>query len=96
MAQVKRSRETLRDLSAIVRFIAEDNTSAAERWLAAIEELFTLMAAYPGMGEVVVTRRFGNVRRRSFGAYVIYFRERSYGVLILRVLHGARDQHKLL
>lgn len=96
MAQIKRSRDALRDLTSIVEYIAEENPSAAERWLLAIEELFKLMAAYPGMGELVATRRFGQVRRRSFGAYVIYARERSDGIFIVRVLHGARDQERLV
>ncbi|MGC3971437.1 MAG: type II toxin-antitoxin system RelE/ParE family toxin [Pirellulales bacterium] len=95
MREVRRSKQTIRDLAAILSYIATDNAPAAERWLETIEELFVLMASHPGMGEVVSTPRLGNLRRRSFGHYVIYFRDRDYGVFIARVLHGARDHRRL-
>jgi len=96
MSQVKRSRQTQRDLKGIVAYIAADNPPAADRWLTEIEQVFDLIAAHPEAGEQIETRRFGVVRRHSHGNYVVYYRPRSYGAFIVRVLHGARDSTQQL
>lgn len=96
MARVRRWSRANRDLTSIVRHIARDNPAAAHRWLTSIEELFCRLAAQPEMSAVCETRRFGLIRRHSFGNYVIYYRPIDDGIDVLRVLHGARDQGPLL
>lgn len=61
-----------------------------------MQRIFDLMAAHPEAGERIETRRFGIIRRHSHGNYVIYYRPRSYGLFVLRVLHGARDAGRSL
>jgi toxin ParE1/3/4 len=96
MPHLLRSPQALEDLSDISRHIAQDNPRAALNWLDEMEQLFSALAAYPRMGEQVRTRRFGVVRRFSQGNYVLYFRPLLDGVEILRVVHGARDQNRLI
>lgn len=84
------------DLQQIVEFIAHDNLAAAVRWLDEIEALFQLLATQPALGELMETRRFGEVRRHTAGNYVVYYRLADNGLQILRVLHAARNQEPLL
>jgi len=96
MPQVKRSRQAQRDLKSIVGHIAADNPPAADRWLDQIERIFDLTAAHPEAGERIETRRYGIIRRHCHGNYVIYYRPRTYGVFLVRVLHGARERGRSL
>lgn len=96
MPQVLRTLEAREDLRNIVGYIAQDNPAAAMKWIDAMEQLFETLAIQPQMGERVRTRRFGMVRRMARGNYVLYFRPLSQGVEILRVVHGARDQNRLI
>ncbi len=96
MAQVIKTPDAQIDLDRIVSYIAQDNLLAALRWLDEIEQLFTLLAEQPGLGQRLLTRRFGEVRRHIIGNYLIYYRPIVEGVGILRVVHGAREQESLL
>lgn len=96
MPEYKRSKRALADLKSIVSYIAADNPLAADRWLNELEHVFKLLAAHPESSERVETCRYGVVRRHTHGNYVIYYRPRSYGVFVLRVLHGARDKGRIL
>jgi len=96
MARVERSPEARLDLRAITSHIAQDNPSAALKWLDEMEGLFITLAAHPRIEERLQTRRFGDVRRFSRGNYLVYFRPLATGVQILRVVHGARDQDQLV
>jgi toxin ParE1/3/4 len=84
------------DLNQITTFIANENPGAALRWLADTQAICELLASQPGLGENIQTKRLGAVRRHVVGAYLIYFRPISDGVEILNVIHGARDQNKLV
>lgn len=96
MGQLRRTSLADRDIVGIVSHIAGDNLSAAENWLVELERLCQLLAAHPLMSEEVDVKQLGHVRRRSFGNYIIYYRPLPNGAEILRVIHGARDQDKLV
>ena len=88
MRRLDRTAETSHDLAVIALYIVQDNPSAATDWLRDTEQLISVIAAQPQIGERVRTRHFGLIRRLSRGNYVIYYRTRSEAVEILRVLHG--------
>ncbi|MBS0207595.1 MAG: type II toxin-antitoxin system RelE/ParE family toxin [Planctomycetes bacterium] len=96
MATVRRADAADRDLDEIVRYIARDNLSATLAWLDEVERLFALLATQPEMGHVFRARRLGLVRRHVIGNYVIYFRPEATGIEVLRVIHGAREQRRLV
>ena len=96
MPTVRRTPRVEQDLRQIVDFIAKDNLSAALSWLDETEALFRLLATQPEMGQRRQTKRFKRTRRHAHGNYVIYYRPITDGIEIFRVLHGARDQGKLL
>lgn len=78
-----------RALIVFAGHIAEDNPSAAARWLDQIEEKFLLLAKQPYMGEAVDHIRPG-LRRFTHGNYLIFYEPRETGIGLVRVLHGAR------
>lgn len=96
MAEVIKTPEALDNLRQIVQYIAADNLPAALRWLNDIEALCQLLAAEPALGQRILTRRFGEVRRHVAGTYLVYYRSVPGGIEILLITHGARDQGRLI
>jgi toxin ParE1/3/4 len=96
MGKLFRSPQVETDLCEIVDYIAANNPTAAFHWLDTMEQLFQLLSEQPHMGERLKTNRYGEVRRFSMANYVIYYRPVPTGAEILRVIHGARDQSRLL
>ena len=94
--QVLYTPEAERDLVAIVQHIARDNVSAAIRWLDDTEAVCGLLATQSDIGQRMQTRHFGEVRLHASGNYLLYYRPIAGGVEILRVLHGARQQDRLI
>ena len=92
-----------RDLIAIYRHYArEAGLRIADRFLAAAEETFRLLAGMPGMGTryehdhpALAELRVFPLSSR-FKAYVVFYRPVADGVEIVRVLHGARDLRRIL
>ena len=90
MPAIHRSSQALLDVAGIALRIAQDNPSAAARWLELIDEKFRLLAQMPEMGRT----RFElapNLRSLPVGNHVIFYRPAPDGIQIIRVLHGARD-----
>lgn len=85
------SHAALRDLGNIVRYIAQDNSAAAER---VGDELVTLaesLAFMPGRGGALFHRP--NIRRLVRGPYLVTYRidEAVRAVYVLRFWHAKRD-----
>ena len=89
MTRVVRFRRAEEDLLAIAEHIAQDNPSAAARWLDQIEEKLLVLATQPFMGEAVDHIRPG-LRRFTHGKYLIFYEPHENGIGLVRVLHGAR------
>jgi toxin ParE1/3/4 len=96
MPRVLRTHSARAEIRRIADHIAVDNPSAASRWLEQLDKLFKLLSEHPDIGQVRHTRRYGEVRRRTFGKYIIYYRSLTDGVAILHVFHGDRDQDRLI
>jgi toxin ParE1/3/4 len=90
MARVTISLPARNDLGEIWVHIAKDNSAAADRMLDRIRDLCELHAAHPGTGTSGDQFHPG-LRYFSVGSYVIFFRGDAEGLLVVRVLHGARD-----
>lgn len=98
MARVLRTSQAEEDLLEIWSYIAEDDIGAADRVIDEFEVVCCTLAETPFMG-----RERGELaeRLRSFpvGSYVIFYRpatDGADGIVIIRVLHGARDLSDLL
>ena len=92
-----------RDLIAIYRrYAREAGLRIADRFLIAAEEAFRLLASMPGMGT-----RYGydhpalaelrvSPLSSPFKVYLVFYHPVVDGIEIVRVLHGARDIHRIL
>ncbi len=94
MARIQKSSRAETDLEAIADFIAVDNLDAAIRWSDDINRTFELLANHPLLGEDVSGLQLGT-RRQVFGSYLIFYRPTDDGIVIVRVLHGARKIENL-
>lgn len=83
------------DLDAIWDHIAADNMDAASRLIVRIEAAEQRLATFPNLGRARVELA-PDLRSWAVGDYVIFYRAHGADVLILRILHGARDLPDLL
>lgn len=94
MLPIVRSAQSERDLIAIWRYIATDNTAAATQWLQKIDRRIESLSKYPFLGER--QPQFGEHTRRIVeGNYLIFYDALPDAVHILRVYHGARKLDEL-
>lgn len=89
------------DIIEIADYIAADSPEAAERFLAAAEATFQGLLEMPGLGKMTdfPEPEFTGMRSwavRGFPKHLVFYRETSDGVEIVRVIHGARDLPRVL
>lgn len=84
-----------RDLLEIAAWIARDNPERARSF---VEELRVTCRALAHHPESAIARSdlLPGLRCRPHGAYLIFYRPLPAGVLVIRILHGARDVAALL
>ncbi len=88
--------EARADLEQIADYIARDNPVRARSFVQ------DLIASARGIGvsplgfQLVPRYEHRNIRRRVFGAYLIFYRVEADRVSIIHILHGARDYEALL
>jgi toxin ParE1/3/4 len=86
---VHRTRQSEDDLLDIWRYIAQDNPDAADRVLARIGSALDLLARNPLMGPARPDLR-DDLRYFASGRYLILYSAHEDGIMVVRVLHGAR------
>lgn len=79
-----------RDVRGIVGYIAKDNPRAAERFANDLAGKFATLDEAPLIGREHADFGTG-IRFFPFGSYLIIYRSEKAGVVIIRVLHGARN-----
>lgn len=94
--RILRTPDALGDLDDIWEYVAQDNVTAADKLLDDLQNRFELLTANPELGELQPLLSDGKYRRFCFRKYVIYYRSLSDGIVLVRVLHGARDHEKLV
>jgi toxin ParE1/3/4 len=94
--RVIRSDLALIDLEEQSEYIRQRSPSAALRFLKAAEAVFRQLASMPGMGERYETDNplFQELRCfpiPKFPSHLVYYKSLRDGIIVIRVLHGARD-----
>jgi len=79
------------DIEGICDYIAEDNPEAAGRLDEKIHRAIERLAEFPGMGHMRADVEDKRYRFWVVGKYVIAYRVEQDELLVIRVLHGARD-----
>jgi toxin ParE1/3/4 len=82
------------DLTEIVDFIAKDNIDAALAVDARFTDMFEMLGQSPKIGKERADLEYG-LRSFPVDSYVVFYRGWSNDVLIVRVLHAARDIDEL-
>lgn len=90
MPTVRFTPRAVADLREIRGYIAQDNSTAAGRWLDRMRKAADALAEQPLMGP---SRPELGAAIRSFAVarYVLYYRRVKDGIEVVRVLHSARD-----
>jgi plasmid stabilization system protein ParE len=82
-----------RDIRAIRDHVARDNAIAAEKWVAAVSRQIATLASFPLRGAAIAEARFLGAKYRQLihGSYRTIYRIEGERVLVIRVVHGARQ-----
>lgn len=84
-----------KDIAEIITYIATDNLDAALDLVDRFTEVFVMLSANPDMGERFEHSR-QDLRRFTVGNYVVVYQSIPDGLLVVRVIHGARSLENLL
>lgn len=90
MARYTRTVATKQDLAEIWDYIANDNQTAADKVLRALDKSCALLATNPEMGRMR-QELADELRSYPVANYVIFYQIRAEDILIVRILHGARE-----
>ena len=90
------TREAERDLEDIADHIARDDPIRAIGFVSELRRKCLALADMPNWFSLVERYERAGVRRCGYGDYLIFYRVAPDGVVILHLLHGARDYLTLL
>ena len=83
------------DIERICDSLAVHNPEAADRLDQQIHRAIQLVAKFPGLGHTRPDVQDKRYLFRAVGNYVIAYRLENKEVVVVRVIHGARDFRKL-
>jgi toxin ParE1/3/4 len=89
--KVTLTREALADLENIAEWIAQDNPRRAQSFSAELRVKCASIGRSPRRYPVIHRSAISEIRKRSHGHYLIFFRIMDDHVDIMRIVHMARD-----
>jgi plasmid stabilization system protein ParE len=89
------SRQADTDIERLCDYVAEDNPDAADRLDEQLHRAIELLAKFPGLGHSRADVKDKRYLFRAVGNYVIAYRLEKKELIVVRVVHGARDFRKL-
>jgi len=86
------------DFTEIIKFIADDNPTAAEAIANKIEKNLELLSDNPHLGRIPRDEEIRNLGYRYIIVqnYIVFYTIEARTILIHRILHGARNYKSLL
>ena len=83
-------------MAKVQYYIAQDNLEAAVAFFEAVESTCSMLSTMPGIGSARDYRNplFAGLRMfplKKFENYLIFYQSTDEELLVVRVLHGARD-----
>jgi len=96
--QIRLLRIAEEDFTEIIKFIADDNPTAAEAIATKIEKNLELLSGNPNLGRMPRDEEIKNLGYRYIIVqnYIIFYTIEERTILIHRILHGARNYKSLL
>ncbi|WP_096700877.1 type II toxin-antitoxin system RelE/ParE family toxin [Magnetospirillum sp. 15-1] len=95
MPRVTYSKPAISDIAKIGAHIAKHNKPVSVSFVASIKEKCQTIASAPLIGREHEDYGAG-IRSFPLGNYVIFYQPDSFGITVVRVLHGARDIARLM
>jgi toxin ParE1/3/4 len=91
----------LDDLEEHAEYLRLRSPRAALRFLDAAEAIFRQLASMPGIGESYETTDplYQDLRCfpiPKFPSHIVYYKPLTDGIIVIRILHGARDVDRIL
>ncbi len=85
------------DYTEIIRYIAEDNVTAAQKMISKIERTLSLLKTNPRLGAIARDERLAakGYRYLIIGNYLAFYLIQGNTIWVDRIFHGARDYAKL-
>ncbi len=96
MAQVRWTLRAAQDIQDLESYIAADSPLHASRFCDRLVDAGDGLSANPRLGRMVPEFRRQSLREIFYGAYRVVYLFRGDDVIILRVVHGARDLRSLI
>lgn len=90
LSRIERLPGAVDDLIAIWAYVAERDVDAADRLIDRIGDRLRMLSGSPMIG-TPRPELAGDLRSFVVGRYVLFYRPVGEGVVLVRVLHGARD-----
>jgi toxin ParE1/3/4 len=90
MARLTITESAQADLREIREYIDKDNPTAARRFVERLRTQARKLAATPGIGRSRKDLR-PDLFSLAVGRYILFYRPQPGGIVLVRVLHGARD-----
>ncbi|MBU0483823.1 MAG: type II toxin-antitoxin system RelE/ParE family toxin [Proteobacteria bacterium] len=72
----------------IARYIAQDNHTAAEKWVKTLFKKVQLLESSPQLGRVIPETHSDDIRELLYGNYRIIYRLEQTRISILTIRHG--------
>lgn len=91
MTRIEWTRSAVADVSSLRDYVARDSEVYADRLVQSILETVERVASFPRLGRRVAEADDERVREVLFGNYRIIYRPEEHRVLVLMVVHAARD-----
>lgn len=98
-ATLHKGRLFLSDYAEIVSRLAEANPEAADRFCDVVEHALALLAQHPQLGTRAGFKHAPAVRKwvlPGFPNYILFYEVRNEGLVLVRLLHGARHLPPLI
>jgi plasmid stabilization system protein ParE len=89
------SRRADADIESICDYIAQHNLDAADHLDEQIHQAIQFLAKFPGLGHTRPDVQDKRYLFRAVGKYLIAYRLEKKELVVVRVIHGARDFRKL-
>jgi len=89
--RVRFAAKARKDIQDIGDYIARDSRRVARRVVSEIETFCVSLDQSPERYAIFESRAERGVRRAPVGSYVLFYRIDADGVLVLRIIHAARD-----
>jgi toxin ParE1/3/4 len=99
--RIERTDRSITDIIEHALFIAREQPDAARRFVTACEDAIVKLAAMPGMGAVRESSdpQLSGLRQwpiKGFRNFLIVYRSLQDGIVVVRVIHGARDVERAI